>query len=307
MKVEYPNPFTTPGQWLKGNLHTHTTASDGVRTPQETVDHYSQNGYDFLSITDHGAITDPTSLNSHGMTLIPGEEICLGDSQAGTNTHMVAVNIKEALPLTDFNQATDPQEAIDLTALQGGFMIIAHPYWSGLHMSDLLRLRGYLGVEIYNTSCDVYRGTGYSAQHIDALIAAGKRPLIFATDDHHGAPEPMKPSDACGAWIMVKSMGKTTQSIIKAIEGGLFYASNGPTIHSVEAKPDGIHVETSPVKHITFVSTPSLGARFTALDTPLTEYTYPGRPGETYVRIEATDYEGRVAWTNPLYNSQPPT
>jgi hypothetical protein len=303
MKVDYPNPFKAPGQWFKGNLHTHTTASDGVRTSQETVDHYSRNGYDFLSITDHGVLTDPTNLNPQGMTLIPGEEICLGNSQASTNTHIVVVNIRESLPLTDFNKTTDPQEAIDLTAQQGGFTIIAHPYWSGLHISDILRLRGYLGVEIYNTSCDVYRGTGLSSPHVDAIIAAGRRPFIFATDDHHGEPEPMKQSDACGAWIMVKSREKTTQSIAKAIEAGFFYASNGPTIKCVEARPEGIHIETSPVKHITFVSTPSLGARFTAGDKPLTEYTYPGRLGETYVRIEAMDSEGRIAWTNPIFNS----
>jgi hypothetical protein len=123
MKVDYPNPFKSPGQWFKGNLHTHTTASDGIRTPQETVDHYSRNGYDFLSITDHGVLTDPTTLNPQGMTLIPGEEICLGSSQAGTNTHIVVANIRESLPLTDFNQTTDPQEAIDLTAQQGGLPI----------------------------------------------------------------------------------------------------------------------------------------------------------------------------------------
>ena len=301
MKTIYPNPFIAPGNWFKGNLHTHTTASDGVRTPQEAVDYYSQHSYDFLSVTDHGTLVDPAPLNPRGMILIPGQEISVGNSQAGTTTHIVAVNIQETLPLIDFDQATDPQRAIDLTAEQGGFTIIAHPYWSGLHASDLLKLSGYLGVEIYNTYCDVYRGIGYSASTIDALIVAGRCPLIFATDDHHGSPEAMKPSDACGAWIMIKSREKTLPSITEAIKKGLFYASNGPTIHSVEVEPEGIHVETSPVKHITFISTPSLGARFTARDTPLTGYTYPGHPGEIYVRIEATDYEGRIAWTNPIY------
>jgi len=301
MPHTYPNPFTTQGTWLKGNLHTHTTTSDGVRTPQEAIDHYSQNGYDFLSITDHGTRVDPTPLNPRGMVLIPGQEISIGNSQAGTTTHIVAANIRETLPIPDFDQTIDPQKAIDLTAEQGGFTIIAHPYWSGLHNRDLLKLKGYIGVEIYNTSCDVYRGTGYSPSYIDALLAAGRRPLIFATDDHHGEPEPMKPSDTCGGWIMVKARDKTLPSIIDAIQRGLFYASNGPTIHNIRLEAEGIHVETSPVKHITFVSTPSLGARFTAQDAPLTEYTYPGRPGETYVRIEATDYEGRTAWSNPIY------
>jgi predicted metal-dependent phosphoesterase TrpH len=38
---------------LRGNLHAHTTFSDGVRTPQALVEEYEARGYDFLAITDH--------------------------------------------------------------------------------------------------------------------------------------------------------------------------------------------------------------------------------------------------------------
>ena len=38
---------------LKGNLHTHTTFSDGKYTVPEVVDIYQRNGYDFIAITDH--------------------------------------------------------------------------------------------------------------------------------------------------------------------------------------------------------------------------------------------------------------
>jgi hypothetical protein len=38
---------------LKGNLHAHTTFSDGVRTPSQLVSAYEKRGYDFLAITDH--------------------------------------------------------------------------------------------------------------------------------------------------------------------------------------------------------------------------------------------------------------
>ena len=38
---------------LRGNLHAHTTFSDGVRSPQALVDEYETRGYDFLAITDH--------------------------------------------------------------------------------------------------------------------------------------------------------------------------------------------------------------------------------------------------------------
>jgi hypothetical protein len=38
---------------LRGNLHAHTTFSDGLRTPAALVAEYEALGYDFLAITDH--------------------------------------------------------------------------------------------------------------------------------------------------------------------------------------------------------------------------------------------------------------
>jgi hypothetical protein len=38
---------------LRGNLHAHTTFSDGVRTPAALLAEYESRGYDFLAITDH--------------------------------------------------------------------------------------------------------------------------------------------------------------------------------------------------------------------------------------------------------------
>jgi len=41
--------FTEPGEWLKGNLHTHTTNSDGRLTPEQRLAAYEARGYDFLA------------------------------------------------------------------------------------------------------------------------------------------------------------------------------------------------------------------------------------------------------------------
>jgi PHP domain-containing protein len=38
---------------LRGNLHSHTTFSDGIRSPARLVAEYETLGYDFLAITDH--------------------------------------------------------------------------------------------------------------------------------------------------------------------------------------------------------------------------------------------------------------
>ncbi len=41
------------GKFYKGNLHTHTTRSDGSSEPEETAKRYRQEGNSFLAITDH--------------------------------------------------------------------------------------------------------------------------------------------------------------------------------------------------------------------------------------------------------------
>jgi hypothetical protein len=46
-------PFGKPGTFRKGNIHTHSTASDGELEPEEVCRRYRDGGYDFVAITDH--------------------------------------------------------------------------------------------------------------------------------------------------------------------------------------------------------------------------------------------------------------
>ena len=46
-------PFDKPGNFRKGNIHTHSTASDGTLPPEEVCRRYREAGYDFLAITYH--------------------------------------------------------------------------------------------------------------------------------------------------------------------------------------------------------------------------------------------------------------
>ena len=216
----------------------------------------------------------------------------------------MALGIQETLPFKDFDRDLDPQLVIDHVNGVGGIAILAHPYWSGLNHRDMMEIEGYHGVEIFNTSCEYERNTGVSASHIDDLIVMGRRPWIYAVDDHHGADRPLLPLDAAVAWIMVKAKSLREDNIMSSIRRGLFYSSMGPEIRDIAIDDGGmISVECSPAKEISFVSTPSLGIKYYAEGSPLMSASYRGRPGETYVRIEVTDYEGRRAWSNPIYNT----
>ena len=46
-------PFSLPGRFYRGNLHTHSTRSDGRLEPEEVIGRYKEQGYDFLALTDH--------------------------------------------------------------------------------------------------------------------------------------------------------------------------------------------------------------------------------------------------------------
>jgi hypothetical protein len=298
---QFANPFAERGRWFKGNLHTHSTISDGVYSPSELVTMYSEAGYDFLSITDHGKMCETEGLDDHNLTLLPGEEICVGKSNINTLYHIVGIDIKKDIPFEDFSLDVNPQKVLDYLKSEKALSIIAHPYWSGLDHQDLMKLKNYDSIEIYNTSCDYERNTGFSAPHIDGLLTVGRKPLIIAVDDHHGARRPMIPLDACHAWINVKARTGTVKELMSHIKRGLFYSSTGPEIKEISLDENGIFLRCSPAKSISFVSSPSLGMKFYAQEKPLTQALYKGTPGETYVRIEVMDYEGNTAWTNPFY------
>ena len=137
LRVDYNNPFEADGDWFKGNIHAHSLDSDGSYSPADIVGFYRESGYDFLAITDHGVLTDTSSFTSPRFLTIPGEEICVGQSVNRRFTHLVALNITEELPISDFNCEFSPPKAIDLIAELGGSAIVAHPYWSDLNVNDL--------------------------------------------------------------------------------------------------------------------------------------------------------------------------
>jgi len=62
-------------RWLKGDLHTHTNASDGVFSRDELVQHAHQSGLDYLAITDHNQMPSGEVLLQYPeITLIRGME-----------------------------------------------------------------------------------------------------------------------------------------------------------------------------------------------------------------------------------------
>jgi len=295
--VFFPNPFKEKGLWFKGNIHTHTTNSDGALNPHQVSLLYKSKGYDFLFITDHGKVTDVDGLSDsfRGEFLVmSGVELDIGESAVGTEYHILGLN------LTRLIESSDPQSAIDEIIGEGGEAVIAHPYWSSLTINDLLRLDSYLGLEIFNTTCHFSVAKGYSTTHWDDLLARGKSASGFAVDDVHWHFNPHRPVDSCYSWIMVKAKSLTGESLMNSLRNGLFYSSNGPEIFALDIDEKSIRVKSSPAKAINFITKNGLGERFTALNEPIMDAEYRLKGSERYLRIEVEDEEGGTAWTNPI-------
>lgn len=289
--------FAAPGEWLRGNLHLHTTESDGTVTPQEAVELYAGAGYDFLAITDHGKVTDPSGLDACGMTLLPGVEIAPKGGELGQTIHTVAIGITECPPDP---QNEDPQPYISAVSELAQFCFVAHPSWSSLTCRDIVGLEGIAGVEVYNSVCHHGIGRGTSEVQWDDCLARGKHLYGLAVDDAHHKFE-----DRFYGYIMLKSEDRSPESIIAALQAGRFYASTGPRLESVQFDGDVVRIECSPCVEF-FVISPQPGRGQTnwregVFGEPMTSCELHFAPDIRPIRIAVVDEQGRRAWSNPYW------
>ena len=297
--MRFADPFAAPGRWYKGNLHTHTTESDGVLDPLEVASRYRQAGYDFLALTDHGKVTHVQGAPESDYLLLLGVELDGDRGEVAESVHMVGFGLADA---ADPPHSPTVPEAIAWVADQGGESLIAHPYWSGLVVADLMRWEGHLGMEVFNTVCHYEIAKGYSAVHWDDVLARGRPMWGFAVDDSHHHQSESHPVDTAKAWVMVKSEDLTREAILKSLRAGLFYSSWGPTIRELKMTGDEVRARTSPVSEISFVAQRWAGRSFSALEGgTLTEAAYRLHGHEQYLRVECRDPQGRWAWSNPIF------
>ena len=76
----------------KGNLHMHTTLSDGALTPEEAVLKYKKAGYDFLALTDHWVQSENGYMS--GVTMLSGCEYDFGRNTVEGVYHVVGIGFE---------------------------------------------------------------------------------------------------------------------------------------------------------------------------------------------------------------------
>ena len=296
MKKSY---FPDDGIWLKGNIHSHSTESDGMFTPKELADLYASHGYSFLSLTDHNVYVSHDDL-SEEIILLTGLE---HDIEYGPDkcTHIVGI-ASISKDCTDYlckkyaKEELDDQRLVDMMREDGQFVSLAHPVWSRMESEEILGLDRFHAIEVFNNGTEHLCHGGNAEIWWDMLLRHGKKVYATAVDDVHGA------EDLFGGWICVKVLHRSRRAILDALFNGMYYSSNGPEIYDIGVDGKQVYVSCSECREIHFVTYSPRGKSFFAESgASLTETTHTMVGTEAYVRVVCVDHEGKSAWSNPIF------
>jgi predicted metal-dependent phosphoesterase TrpH len=301
------SPFSLPGRFWRGNLHTHSTLSDGALAPDQVVEAYKDAGYDFMMLSDHflsvyqWPIADTRRFRSNNFTTIIGSELHAPETSVGELWHIVAAG----LPL-DFEPAEPKESGASLAqraAAAGAFVGIAHPAWSQLTIEDGRTIEVAHAVEIYNHGCAVDSDRGEGWYLLDQLLTEGRRLTAFATDDAH-----FKTDDHFGGWVQVKAESLDPEALVEALKQGHYYSSQGPIIHEMSVSGTELTIACSPVNtivvacgHSRTVGRSGKAITGATLDLRGLEKGWLLTKESAWFRVSLIDQAGRRAWTNPIW------
>jgi hypothetical protein len=288
------NPYEglSSGKWIKGNLHTHTTRSDGTHDPQVVIDNYYSRGYGFLMFSDHDTTAfeqDYLKWDSHGMVMIPGCEI------SANGPHILHVDANESIPPVAQRQDVLFRIATESKKTGRGFAIICHPNWEEKFdhctINQMREWTGYTGMEIYNGVIGRLNGSPYATNKWDMLLTEGRRIWGFANDDSH------RPDDIGLGWNIVRVEKQSISGVMESLQKGSFYCSTGVIISSIQVNGMGIRIETENARRIAAIK--NTGMRFAVTDSRVIEIEAP--PNAVYVRFECLGDVEQFAWTQPFF------
>lgn len=147
--------FTYPG-----NIHIHTTYSDGTGTVEEITAHAAAAGLKYIVVTDHETLA---GLPEEGLR--QGVAVLVGAELNRESHHYLALGLERIIP----GNVEDPQEMVDRVRRAGALGFMAHPFETGSPYIDggksfpwtRFPKSGFTGLEIWNYS-SYWRGRATS-------------------------------------------------------------------------------------------------------------------------------------------------
>ncbi|OGL15010.1 MAG: hypothetical protein A3F92_09065 [Candidatus Rokubacteria bacterium RIFCSPLOWO2_12_FULL_71_22] len=181
---------------LRGNLHAHTTYSDGVERPARLIAAYEALGYDFLAITDH-------------------------EDRVGASYWRALPKLSSRLLLfhgVELNYDRFAQHIGRVLGDRETLHVLNHPARYRLSVMDTVERARVIAQDGFALDAVEVTDTG----HPQPLYATAEIPLVkIATDDAH------RPVHFGRGWIEVDAP-RARDAIIRAIRAGDFRLGFGP-------------------------------------------------------------------------------
>ncbi|RLB33144.1 MAG: hypothetical protein DRH12_18735 [Deltaproteobacteria bacterium] len=223
--VSYELAFTLKHRrLLKGDLHVHTLASDGVLTAEELAWRALRHGLDFLAITDHNQMVSADALPKiAGLTLIPGVEWTHYQGHA----NFLGVDKPYDAPFA----TNTPEEALarfNSARERGALITINHPFEEICPFKFDLDTLPFDCLEVWNGPM---RESNLRAIGLwQSLLTTGKKiPVCGGSDYHRDTPFLF----LGGPTTCVYAMSASPKDILSALRQGhayITFAPNGPTL-----------------------------------------------------------------------------
>jgi hypothetical protein len=317
-------PTGRPGRFLdevdvskfqRGNLHTHSTESDGDHPPEDVYRWYRDQGYNFLALSDHNTLTQPhdfRALETASFVMIPAEEITM--QSECKEIHVNALCHRETIGGGSFDSVREAlQYSIGNVLAQGGVALVNHPnvHWS-ITADDLPSANGAKLLEIWSGHPWVHtHGDCVRPSHEaiwDRSLSNGLDFTGVAVDDMHELEAP-RGANAAGpgrGWVDVFAENANVEEICAALRSGRLVASTGVRVSRLVVDGDSIGVFTSvPFGTVEFIGFggATLARQSTRTDGTMNVYKLQG--GESYVRVRITAPDGTRAWTHAFRTTDP--
>jgi hypothetical protein len=225
VEVLYELTFTPKRlRLLKGDLHAHTIASDGVLQVDELALHAQRNGLDYLGYTDHNqAISADALPHIPGITLIPGIEWT--HYQGHANFLGVDKPYDEPFLANTFEEV---RQRFVTAHSRRALVVINHPCDPVCPFLFEMDALPFDCLEVWNGPM---RGSNLQAIGLwHGLLVSGKKIPICGGSDYHRDSLLLFPG---GPTTCVYAMSNGPSDILAAYKQGhayITYSANGPAL-----------------------------------------------------------------------------
>ena len=228
--VKYTVDFTEKALKLyRGDIHTHTTASDGELSAEALVELCRQQHLDFVFVTNHNNFSENYSLpHPEGMTVLPGTE------WTHYNGHANLLGVER--PYRNPFCVNAPEEAralLEEARKAGAMIVINHPFCApecGWRWG--MALAPFDAVEIWNGALMHENENSACLAWWHEQLCAGRRiPITGGSDFHRPRPQSL-PGVPC---TCLYALSREPEDLMDALRRGRGYVKQSPAGPDMEA------------------------------------------------------------------------